>query len=152
MSEIYTTKQLYSVFKVSHQTIKNWTKDFADWLSPTALPDTGRKRVFTEDDVRVFDLVKRMKGEGKFNPDIKAALGAGQRGEIPMIPLELSAPQSTALAIALQQVEDLTAMLEEAKKREAALELQVEVLEKMLYKAQKRVVQLELALDYGDED
>lgn len=152
MSETYSTKQLYSLFNCSHQTIKNWTKDFSDWLSPTAQPDAGRKRVFTESDVCVFELVHRLKGEGKFNDDIKASLGAGERGEMPMMPVALSAPQHTALAIAMQQVSDLTEMLESAKHREAELNVKVDVLEKMLYKAQKRVVQLELRLDYGEDD
>ena len=152
MSETFSTKQLYSVFKVSHQTIKNWASEFSRWLSPTAQPDAGRRRVFTEDDVRVFELVHRLKGEGKFNEDIKAALGAGERGELPTIPMELTAPHSTALTIALQQVDDLKLMLVEAKQREAELNIKVDVLEKMLYKAQKRVVQLELQLDFGEDD
>lgn len=152
MSETFSTKQLYLLFNCSHQTIKNWTKDFSEWLSPTAQPDAGRKRVFTEMDVRTFELVHRLKGEGKFNEDIKAALGAGQIGNMPEIPAQLSAPQNTALAIAMQQVNDLTEMLEAAKQREAELNVKVDVLEKMLYKAQKRVVQLEMSLDFGDEN
>lgn len=152
MSETFSTKQLYSLFNCSHQTIKNWTKDFSEWLSPTAQPDAGRKRVFTESDVRVFELVHRLKGEGKFNEDIKAALGAGEMGNMPMMPTGLSAPPNTALAIAMQTVSDLTEMLEAAKQREAELNVKVDVLEKMLYKAQKRVVQLEMSLDFGDED
>lgn len=152
MSETFSTKQLYSLFNCSHQTIKNWTEVYSDWLSPTAQPDAGRKRVFTEDDVRVFELVHRLKGEGKFNDDIKASLGAGERGDLPLMPVQLSAPQNTALAIAMQQVSDLTEMLESAKQREAELNVKVDVLEKMLYKAQKRVVQLELRLDFDEDD
>lgn len=152
MSETFSTKQLYLLFNCSHQTVKNWTKEFSDWLSPTAQPDAGRKRVFTESDVRVFELVHRLKGEGKFNEDIKAALGAGEMGNMPMIPIQLSAPQNTALAIAMQQVSDLQLMIEEAKQREMRLEMKVEVLEKMLYKAQERVVQLEFQLKFDDKD
>ncbi len=152
MSETFSTKQLFSVFNVSHQTIKNWSRDYADFLSPTARPDQNRKRVFTEDDVRVFDLARRMKKQGKFTEDIVAAMGAGERGDLPMMPMELTAPHSTALAIAMQQVTDLTEMLGQAKQRETELNVKVDVLEKMLYKAQKRVVQLEMRLDFGEED
>lgn len=152
MTDTFSTKQLYLLFGCSHQTIKNWSDVYSDFLSPTARPDKNRKRVFTESDVRVFELVHRLKGEGKFNEDILAALGAGEVGNMPMIPVQLSAPQNTALAIAMQQVSDLTEMLEAAKQRESELNVKVDVLEKMLYKAQKRVVQLEMSLDFGDED
>lgn len=152
MTDTFSTKQLYLLFGVSHQTIKNWSDVYSDFLSPTARPDKNRKRVFTESDVRTFELVHRLKGEGKFNEDILAALGSGQVGNMPEIPVQLSAPQNTALAIAMQQVSDLTEMLEAAKQREAELNIKVDVLEKMLYKAQKRVVQLEMSLDFGDED
>lgn len=148
----YRTKDLYTVFGVSHQTIKNWAKDFADYMSPTARPEKDHQRRFTDDDVRVFDLVKRLKQQGRVNEEIRAALGTGQRGELPDMPSNLAPIQPhTALAIAAQRVTDLEAMLLDERMKNARLEGKVETLEKMLDKAQEQVYQLRMKLDFGDK-
>ena len=148
----YRTKDLYTVFGVSHQTIKNWAKDFADYMSPTARPEKDHQRRFTEDDLRVFDLVKRLKQQGRVNEEIRAALGAGQRGELPDMPSDLvPVPHATALAIASRRVADLELMLLDERLKNARLEGKVETLEKMLDKAQEQVYQLRLQLKFGDD-
>lgn len=79
----YTAKDIKSIFKVSHQTVQNWSKTFAEYLSPTARPESGRMRLFTEDDLRVFSLAQAMTGQGANYDDVLAALGNGSRGELP---------------------------------------------------------------------
>lgn len=158
----YTTKQLYSVFKVSHQTIKNWASEFADYLSPTATPETNKRRVYTDDDVRVFDLVSRLKKEGKVYEEIRGALGAGQRGDLPDMPHEIVAVSNgSALAMAHQHIMQLQAEIEILKgerDRRLAAEGQVMLLERQLERTQdklddmrEQVVQLKMKLEF-DKD
>lgn len=150
----YTTRQMFTAFGVSHQTVKNWSRDFADFMSPTARPEKDHQRRFTDDDVRVFDLVKRLKQQGRVNEEIRAALGAGQRGELPdSLSNELApVPHGTALAIALQRVNDLETMLQDERLKNARLQGTVDALEKMLDKAQEQVYQLRMKLDFGEKD
>lgn len=145
----YTTKQLYTAFGVSHQTVKNWAIHFKDYLSPTATPEKERQRIYTDEDVRVLELVNRLKKSGQTYEMIGAALGAGQRGELPdmgsaIVPIS----HATALAIAAQRVADLEAMLLDERLKNARLEGKVETLEKMLDKAQEQVYQLRLKLKF----
>lgn len=148
----YTTKQLYTAFGVSHQTVKNWATHFKDYLSPTATPERERQRIYTDDDVRVLELVNRLKKSGQTYEMIGAALGAGQRGELPEMESRLAPiSNATALAIAAQRVADLEAMLLDERLKNARLEGKVETLEKMLDKAQEQVYQLRMKLDFGDK-
>lgn len=79
----YTTSDAEVIFKVSPQTIRNWAREFARYLSVNANPDEGRTRIFTEEDMQVLDLVAQMKSQGKQYEDIHAALMAGERGNRP---------------------------------------------------------------------
>ena len=81
--DFYTTQHLRTIFKVSHQTIKNWADEFASYLSPTANPEAGKKRLYTTEDVQVFALVKDYRQRGYTYEDVHTALKTGQRGDIP---------------------------------------------------------------------
>jgi DNA-binding transcriptional MerR regulator len=156
---MYTTQQLFNVFQVSHQTIKNWCAEFADYLSPTATPQAKHRRLFTEDDLRVFDLVKQLKGEGKRYEDIKAALGAGMRGGVPEMPTAIvPARQNGQLTAALQHIKLLQAELDVeremrkvAETMKARTEGRVEQLEKQLEEERERVFQLRMKLEFHDK-
>ncbi len=88
----YTTSEAKAIFNRDEQTIRNWAKEFAEFLSPMANPQKGRSRTFTEDDMRVFDLVAKLKDEGKQYVDIHTSLKSGQRGDLPVVsPDELRA-------------------------------------------------------------
>lgn len=79
----YTTKDIASLFSVSQETIKNWCREFAAYLSATATPPAGSKRVFTDSDSEVFALIADYKNRGLTYTDAHVALQAGQRGEVP---------------------------------------------------------------------
>lgn len=155
---MYTTQQLFNVFQVSHQTIKNWCGEFKDYLSPTATPQKKHRRMFTDEDLKVFDLVKQLKGEGKRYEDIKAALGAGMRGGVPDMPHEIvPARQNGQLTAALFQIKQLQAELDVeremrkvAETMKARTDGKVELLEKQLEDAHEKIYQLRLK--FGGED
>jgi DNA-binding transcriptional MerR regulator len=86
MSGKYQSKHLQNLFDVSSQTIRTWADEFQEYMSPSASPEPGRHRQFTEEDLRVFALIKELKGQGKLYEDIHASLKAGSRGDLPTLP------------------------------------------------------------------
>jgi DNA-binding transcriptional MerR regulator len=89
MSEMFSTRHAQIYFRVaSPQTIRNWTKEFSGYLSPTATPGTGNTRRLTAEDMSVLALIAQMSNEGRSFEDIHLALAAGQRGDMPNITSE----------------------------------------------------------------
>ena len=122
VSMIYTTQHICGMFKVSHQTVKNWAKEFAVYLSPTATPEHNRQRVFTEDDIRVFALVHNYRNTGKVFEDAHLALQSGQRGEVPPTAGELVPTTPPAFMALQEKINSLENALEVALlEREQAL-------------------------------
>ena len=76
----YTTNDVKTIFNIAPETVRNWTREFARYLSVTANPETGRTRLFTDEDLKVLDLVNTMRNDNKSYEDIHVALAAGERG------------------------------------------------------------------------
>src|SRR4051794_16913775 len=88
----YTTRQIAALYSVSIETIRIWTLEFAEYLSPTAQPGRNKNRVYTVSDLEVLALVSELKGQGKIFSDVHLALKAGQRGAAPNLePQEIQA-------------------------------------------------------------
>lgn len=81
----YSSSQVAALFSRTKQTISVWSREFAEYLSPTARPPDNRKRRFTRDDLAVLSLVAELQDQGFTFTDIHAALKAGQRGQPPEI-------------------------------------------------------------------
>lgn len=84
----WTSTQLEVLFSVSHETIRTWAGEFAQYMSPTANPGKGRHRRFSEDDISVLSLVAQMKRDGITFEEIHVALQAGERGLVPDVAKE----------------------------------------------------------------
>ncbi|MBA3869141.1 MAG: MerR family transcriptional regulator [Anaerolineae bacterium] len=120
---MYSTSQLASHFAVNAQTVKRYAEEFRDYLSPTATPEGGNTRRFTEDDVKVYDLIVRMKQDGKRFEQIHAALASGERGELPDFEIgSLTAAQSSAQLRLLKRVAELQTEVERLRGVDARLE------------------------------
>ena len=104
MDELFTTQAVSQTFGVSHQTVKNWSDEFIDYLSPTATPPKGRRRVFTLDDMKIFALVHDYHKRGHTYADAQVALAAGQRGDMPE---QGSAPLAIPPALVIQLRQEL---------------------------------------------
>lgn len=100
--DTFSTSQVAKRFGVADQTVKNWAAEFAQYLSPTATPEPGKRRSFTADDVAIFALVHGMVGRGRDTDAAHAALRAGQRGETGII-----AAQTGDSLIAVQRDRDM---------------------------------------------
>lgn len=58
-----TTRQLAKIAAISEQTVRNYTRDYAELLSPQARGDAGA-RLFSDEDVRVFCAIATLRKEG----------------------------------------------------------------------------------------
>lgn len=79
----YKNENAQVMFEVAEQTVRNWSAEFAKYLSPTANPEKGATRLFTRDDMKALSLVAEMRGQGKKYDAIGVALENGQRGSLP---------------------------------------------------------------------
>lgn len=98
----YTSRHVRELFAISHQTVKNYADEFSGFLSVTGAPGKGRTRLFTEDDLAVFALVKSLKDRGMTYADIHTALQAGQRGTVPDSAYAIVETAPSASIVALQ--------------------------------------------------
>jgi DNA-binding transcriptional MerR regulator len=122
---VYTTTEVRQIFSTSRQTVSNWCRDFGAYLSPTATPEEGSHRKFTDADMTVFALVADMRAQGGTSEMIHAALRMGQRGgvntDLALVPI---AQQSMALQARVRQLEgDVDAMRLEAARTEGEVRI-----------------------------
>lgn len=81
MTTISAFKKAYGV---QSNTIRQWSRTFADFLEPGANPPKGETRTYSDDDARVIALVAAMRQDHKPYESIRAALAAGDRGQWPI--------------------------------------------------------------------
>lgn len=82
MSE-YKSRDVQRLFNKSNETVRLWSERFSQYLSPTAQPGQGRRRLFTSADLEVFAYIAEEKDKGKVYDDIDISLANGSRGSIP---------------------------------------------------------------------
>jgi len=80
---MYSTTEAARMFRVSRETIRSWTRQFAKHLSPLAQGGGGRHRQYNDDDLTVLALVSEMRDYNHAYEDIAASLDQGQRGQVP---------------------------------------------------------------------
>ncbi len=111
----YSSRHVQILHKITAETVRTWSQEFAEFLSPTANPGKGRNRIFTEKDMQVFSLVSELKARGLTYEDIHAALHNGQIGELPPAPATVEAMalerEEQSLAIQVERMRDMVALL-----------------------------------------
>ena len=80
----YQSRHIQNIFKVSTETVRQWSMTFEKYLSGNANPGKGRQRSYNDDDLKVFTTIDRMKSEGKLFDDIALHLASGQRDDLPL--------------------------------------------------------------------
>jgi DNA-binding transcriptional MerR regulator len=133
---MYSSHNICEFFNISRETVRTWSDEFGAWLSATAKPEKGRQRQFTDSDLRVFALVSDMKKQGLLYADIKAALGAGQRGEIPDTVYAVVPGERNRLAELQTRIDDLQTALSTALEDRQRMAGQIELLTRQLEAAQ----------------
>ena len=141
----YRTSHICKLFDISYETVRNWTTEFGEYLSPTAIPGKHRKRLYTDLDMRVLSLVAELKKQGMTYEEIHANLKSGERGKPPTLDpkdlqalvtseaehrlaLEVERLQQTLMRAheELKQVEGLRQELEKSKRDTIRYEAQLE--------------------------
>lgn len=109
-----TTGNIQKLFDVSAQTVRNWTREFQQYLSPSATPQSrGSKRAFTSEDLAVFALVVERTQSGATYEEIRDALEKGERAAPPEVqdedvdPTSLMTPREIALTMSIMRERDI---------------------------------------------
>ncbi len=146
---MYTTSQLASRFKITDQTVKRYAAEFHVYLSPTATPEKGDTRLFTDDDLAVYDLIVSMKDQKQKFEQIHMALASGQRGNVVDMESDAITPQSAGQLRLLTRIRDLEAELEKERVARhdsdiarATAEGREKLLRELLAEAQTRIEKL----------
>lgn len=82
----YTTRHAAALYNVSTETIRLWTIEFKQYLSPRAQPGKNKYRSYSVEDMEVLSLVAELKRQGLNFADIHVTLQSGQRGTPPDLP------------------------------------------------------------------
>lgn len=77
-----TVSDLATQYNVSSSTIRAWSKEFGEYLSGNATPDSGEVRIYGPQDGAVLGLVAQMRAEGLPYEAIHQALASGERATI----------------------------------------------------------------------
>lgn len=140
---MYPAHTICDFYKISRETVRTWSAEFAEYLSPTANPGKGRQRQFSDSDLAVLSLVAEMKNQGSLFDDIHLALRNGQRGTIPPAALALTEteqPKEIPRSLSLrQEVERLRIELQRVLESGQRKDAQIELLTRQLEAAQREI-------------
>ncbi len=124
MSDVaYTTAQVHHRLGVPKPTIRNWSAEYAPFLSERARPDDGKTRLFTYDDLILLNTVRYLtRVEGLNNNDhIRQILASGRR--VADLPRQRSTEEEEALeAVELVPVAQLERALDKVRLAEAEVD------------------------------
>lgn len=99
----YKSADIQRLFDVSSETVRRWSQEFEEYLSPNASPGKGRARQFTLEDLKVFALVAEIKNDGGTYDDAHLALKSGQKGDVDELLQERSLDIHTSVELDLMQ-------------------------------------------------
>ena len=147
---MYNVTQAACHAGVSGTTIRGWTREYSEYLSPAANPPAGQPRQFVEDDLRVFATVATLRAQLVTTEGIRAALDAGQRIE-PMPPPEVEradrAGQGEHVEAAAAAAAAATTAIDIYRDRVTALEARADQLADRLIAAEARAAAAERELE-----
>lgn len=96
-----TPSQAASLLSISPSTLRLWSKQFADYLSPVAHSDGRRHRMYTPDDLGLLTRCAELLREGHSPEEVKRLLPLGNQTQqttalvaLPAIAAELQRAQS----------------------------------------------------------
>lgn len=148
---MFTPKQVADSLNLSSTTIRNYSRLWADHLSPSANPQAGQGRIYTEDDLAVMATIAALRDSQATTDQIRAALDAGQRLE-PVRPLQEEPPAGDADQAATGQAAAAAAAaastaIEIYRDRVNVLERRADQLADRLIEAEKRAAAAESAIE-----
>lgn len=141
--EHYTTQHLEILFGITHTTVKKRAREFAEYLSPTATPPDGKRRRFTEEDIKVLALVDDLHKRGYGWEDAHLALKRGERGEIPLTANAIMPVTPASIEERLEmELTTIRKELEDYKGKYNRASGKIELYEKLLAEKEQRIQEL----------
>lgn len=137
--------ELAKLIDVSGDTLRRWTKEYRDFLSPSATPPKGQPRNMSEHDQRVMKMIKSLRDAGQDREAIIDTLRREQENDWAGLP---SAPEDWR-ASAVRS--DVAASRANELATVAALQTQLQHVTRALEEAQYRVTALEQSLEEAAE-
>lgn len=159
---MYTSSQIATLLNCTSETVRARSEEFAEFMSHTANPGSGRPRSYSEDDLRTLELINRMKNEGSRFADIHLALKNGQIGELPEAAATstLATQERGRVAVLQSQLAEWQSLATQETQGRREAEANVRLLKEQLAEAQneikrlaaeKAVLQYRLEAAKGDE-
>jgi DNA-binding transcriptional MerR regulator len=108
---------LANILQQAASTIRTWSREFGEYLSPTAQGGEGHHRAYTDHDLRVLAHVKTLKQEGQTVETIRAtleALRADDWRDLPVAPGD--APLRVTAPVAMVPQQAAAAALDEQRR------------------------------------
>jgi len=100
-----TTSDVAGRLGVTPSTVRNYTRAFADYLSPGARPDQGQ-RTFTDRDIRVLQAAKSFLDQGQTYAQVGDNLAASDLEDLP--PVSEPEPSTSTALVPLATIQALT--------------------------------------------
>jgi DNA-binding transcriptional MerR regulator len=137
------TTKLAKLINVSPDTVRRWTNDYRDYLSPTGAPVKGQTRVLTPHDMAVLAHIAVLRDTGLSHEEVTRRLDdllAGDWQDLPPSPHEwLDETETVAVAEAAERAREMVTI--------AALQSELRHTQQALEAAQARAESLQGELD-----
>jgi DNA-binding transcriptional MerR regulator len=144
----YRNEDVRDLLGLSHETIRKYSLDFAEFLSEGANPPEGKHRTYSESDLRALGLIAIMKARNSSNEDIKATLKAGAEGELSSLlegePILNPVMERT---IARQELANLQRIIEQAQADREAAEAEAQEWRDIAKEQKGRIAELEKQIE-----
>lgn len=148
----YTRSEVAQHFDTTTETIRRWSKDFSNYLSPNAY--NSNKSEYTDNDMEVLIYIHEAYKRNEKTDDIAASLSVGSRGEwdgyLQKRSVTITESQVAEMHRLTKLEKELTEELHEAKIKIAVLESQVQGLEKKdqeIIRLNRELAKLELRME-----
>jgi len=133
----YPTKYTANRLNVTTNTVRNWSEQYADYLSASARPGQQSERRFTERDLTVFEYIKQLRSEGLKEDEIKQRLSETSFADTEVLSSSENALQEAASAALAQTSPDVTTATPALIVALDDLERRFEALERSVGKSQQ---------------
>lgn len=129
----YTRSQVSKHFDTTAETIRRWSRDFANFLSASA--NDSNKATYTDEDMEVMTYVQQAYADNQKTDDVIASVGGGARGEwngeLHNHTVEITEQQVGEIYKIRQERDELREELTDANKQIAVLQSQVSEVQSM---------------------
>ncbi len=133
MPTTYTTKQTANILQVAPNTLRNWSDQYADYLSESARPGAQPERRFTDKDLTVLTYIKQLRSEGMKEDGIKSRLSETSFNDVEILQPATTTLQSepaTALPTVQEEHHNAPALLMVMNDLEKRIDAKIAALER----------------------